>query len=118
MRDRTRRHGRVRALTAVLVLAAPGWAPAEEPQYEVCRTQLERAVGERFGQTVTNVLWRHIYDEYDMRRMNYGQAIVSVAECPGWHFFDVRATADTCETQAHYGAGPRYIFYRSSGGGC
>ncbi len=112
------RLGWVRAGIGALALVVPPWAAGEEPQFDVCRKQVERAVAERFGQTVTNIVWRHMYDEFDMRRMNFGQAIVSVAECPGWHYFAIRAIADTCESQAHFGNVPNYVFYRSSGDGC
>ena len=101
-----------------LAFALPVLAQGQEPQFDVCRTQIERAVAERFSQTVTDILWRHVFDRFDMRRSNFGQAIVSVQECPGWHFFEVRATADICERQAHYGKVPNYVFYRSSGDGC
>ena len=101
-----------------LLLTAPAWAQRGEPQTDVCRTQIERYVADEFGQTVTDIQFRHVFTRSDMRRFNFGQAIVSVKECPGWHFFEIRATASTCETQAHFGTVPNYVFFRSSGDGC
>ncbi len=118
VRPNSRTRPVLQAALGAMALALPAWAQGPEPQFDVCRTQIERDVAERFGQTVTDILWRHVFDRDDMRRFNFGQAIVSVAECPGWHFFDVRATADTCERQAHFGKVPNYVFYRSSGDGC
>ncbi|MEM7250397.1 MAG: hypothetical protein AAF493_03175 [Pseudomonadota bacterium] len=88
------------------------------PDYGVCRAQLESYVATRFGQTVTDV---KIHYEYDERYSNWpprSEAVVYTKECPGYHFFDVSATYFTCETQAHYGQAPNYIFYRNSAEGC
>ena len=69
-------------------------------------------------QTVTRIKFRWVYEERDIIRQDYSQALVWVEECPGWHFFDVRATADRCESLPHYGTAPNYLFYRSGNNGC
>ena len=116
--------GRRRCVAAGLLtcaLAATGVAPAaaqSEARTDVCRTQIVEDVAERFQQTVTNINFRHVFERRDIMRLRFGQAIVSVEECPGFHFYEVRATDFTCERQAHLGEVPQYVFYRSSGDGC
>ena len=105
------------SLTATLAgcLAVP---PGQEPQYDVCRRQIHAYMLDTFGQHVTGIDFTYVYERRDLRRWDYSKAVVSVSECPGFHFFEVRATADMCETQPHYGRQPRYLRYLGGFDGC
>ena len=116
---------RVRAsvVPAFLALAATlagclGIREGEEPQFDVCRRQIEAFVLQRFEQHVTGIDFFYVYERRELRRWDMSKAVVRVTECPGYHYFDIYATADTCELQAHYGNQPDYLYYRGAYDGC
>ena len=109
------------AIAAAIAAALAGCAavvPGEQPQYDVCRRQIHAYMLDAFGQNVTGIEFTYVYERRDLRRWDYSKAVVSVSECPGFHYFEVRATADMCETQAHYGRQPRYLRYLGGFDGC
>ncbi len=108
----------VAASLAASLAACLGVAPGQEPQYEVCRRQIHSYMLDTFGQHVTAIEFTYVYERRDLRRWDYSKAVVSVSECPGFHYFEVRATADMCETQPHYGRQPRYLRYLGGFDGC
>jgi hypothetical protein len=109
------------ALTALLI---PGMAFASEPpKYDVCEQELRTRVRDELQQTVTRIEYFYHYDTPYIGRALYRptpttQAIVYTKECPGYHFFDVHASYETCTQLAHYGTPPRYSYLRSSNDGC
>lgn len=111
----------VRTTAAACALISIGLASsvgAAEPQYDVCRTQLERFVADRFGQSVTKIKFHYDYEESRYHYPPKTDAVVYTAECPGYHYFEVNATYMTCKNLPHYGQPPTYIHYRSSADGC
>ncbi len=91
-----------------------------EPRYGVCRQQVVEHVAANFQQHVIAIDMT-----FSERRPapitippSTGQAVVSVAECDGYHVFDVYGTDYDCEHRAHYGTAPTYVLYRASVGSC
>jgi hypothetical protein len=118
---RESRPGRLLAALPWAALAASGCLPAgsgEEPVFDVCRKQLSEYVTQVLRQHPTQVQMRYVYEQRDLLRFDFTTALVFVEECPGYHYFDVRATADTCEMIPHYGRQPTYIRYLGSFDGC
>lgn len=95
-------------------------ASDREPRYEVCRAQIIEYVESRLDQHVTSI------DMYFAERRpagptippSTGQAVVRVAECDGFHVFEVLGTEYDCRFRAHYGTPPTYVHYRYSAKGC
>ena len=107
------------AVVGALALAGClGIEPGEQPRFDVCRQQIRDFVRDAFEQHVTGIEFYYVYERRDLRRWDYSKAIVSVAECPGYHYFEVRATADMCETQPHYGSQPSYLRHLGAFDGC
>lgn len=106
-------------LGLVLVLAGTVRAAGADDG-NVCAAQIRDYLAGRFGQTVTAIEFR--YRSQQGRgtggQSMLSQAIVSVAECPGYHFFELNADDYKCESQAHLGSIPNYLIYRSAGDGC
>jgi hypothetical protein len=100
-------------LVGVLLAAA---ATAEEPRYGVCRQAIGDYVRERLGQTVTRI----DIGSYGERTtiVQPGSALVYVAECEGFHAFEIYATEGTCENLPHYGSGASYTRYAGAYEGC
>ena len=106
------------ALLALWLSGCLGIREGEEPQFDVCLRQIETFVSQHFGQHVTNVEFFYVYERRDLQRWDWSKAVVRVAECPGYHYFEIMATADTCELLPHYGRQPNYVFYRGAFDGC
>ena len=109
-------------LSAILLI--PGIACAiEGPKYDVCEQELRTRVSSELGQTVTRIEYYYHYDTPYIGRAIWHptpvtQAIVYTKECPGYHFYDVYASYETCTQLPHYGTPPRYTHLRSSNDGC
>jgi hypothetical protein len=91
-----------------------------EPRYGVCREQVVEYLAANFQQHVTAIDMT-----FSERRPvpitippSTGQAVVYVAECDGYHVFDVYGTDYDCQHRAHYGTPPTFVRYRTSVGGC
>jgi len=122
-RGRPLHHQRgVRRLAAVALAIGLGGClgvqTGEEPQFDVCRKQIETYVRENLGQQVTDIIFYYVYERRDLLRWDYSKAVVSVSECPGYHYFEVHAIADTCEMLPHYGRQPDYLYYLGAFDGC
>ena len=93
-------------------------AAAGPAQQDMCRTQLREYVAQRFDHTVTGI--RLTYAEPSRRHggIGMGNAVVSVEECDGYHWFDLFGTYNDCEVRAFYGNPPNLIRYRNSAEGC
>jgi len=75
---------------------------------------------EHFAQTVTRIDYR-LDNDADLPTGDDGstnEAIVYVAECPGYHWFEVLTNEYGCRFQAHYGTVPNYLMYRGAEQGC
>lgn len=103
----------------VLTACASQWSFGG-PQYGVCRKQIAEYLDANFQQRPIEIDMT-----YAERRPapittppSTGQAVVYVAECDGYHVFDVYGTAYDCENRAHYGAPTIFVQYRVTSGGC
>ena len=110
-------------LVAAASIALAGCAsllPGGEPRYEVCREQVLDHVSENFQQRVTEI--DMTFAERRPVRITTppetGRAVVYVAECDGYHVFDVYGTDYDCRYRAHYGKPPVFVRYRTSSGEC
>lgn len=106
--------------TSLASACAISGADGEGPRYEVCRAQIIEYVETRLDQHVTGIDM-----DFAERRPaaptippSTGQAVVYVAECDGFHVFDVLGTRYDCLYRAHYGTPPTYVHYRMSAKGC
>ncbi len=95
-------------------------APGASRKYETCRAQIEEYVENRFQQTVARIAFDFVFD---YRSAGGGDgtkstAVVYTNECPGYHVFELFATDFDCDTLAHSGTVPNYIYYRTSQDGC
>ena len=103
------------ALTACALPSGYG-----EPKYGVCREQIVEYLAAHFQQRVTAIDMT-----FAERRPvpitippSTGQAVVYVAECDGYHVFDVYGTDYDCQNRAHYGIPPSLVRYRTAAGSC
>jgi len=90
------------------------------PRYGVCTDQIKADVERRFGQAVTEIDYR-LDNDTDMTTGFDGEtneAIVYVAECPGYYWYEVSADEYTCLDRPHYGKPPTYVRFRSANEGC
>lgn len=102
----------------IALLFAMVAAPAGAQRYEVCDAQVRAYVNERLGQTVEHIDYRWNYGHSISGRFENSEALVYVKECEGFHWFELLARPETCQTQAHYGTPPDYVLYRSANGAC
>jgi len=98
--------------------SVPATAHAQ-PTGNICEDQIRAFVESSFGHTVTSVEFRYedLHASPGEPRL-LSQAIVSVAQCPGYYFFEVIGDQYTCERQARYGHVPNLVIFRSRGDGC
>lgn len=116
----------VPTMFAVILTALSQSAATDDPassdkrKYDVCRTQIEEYVDDRFHQTVSRIVFDFVFD---YRSAGGGDGTKSTAlayteDCPGYHVFELFATDFDCDARAHAGAVPNYVFYRTSEDGC
>lgn len=107
------------ALLVCALALAPVLGAAREsaPDDSTCGRQIRDDVAQRFGQTVTSIQFRFA-ERGGRSNQPTNQAIASVSECPGWHFYELLGDEYQCQRQAHFGRVSNLIFYRSSGDGC
>lgn len=102
-----------KATLGTALLMCVGAPLAEEP-YPACRASIEAQVARQFAQRVTQIEWRMAFTrQYPLR--GHSAALVHVAECPGYHYFEMSATSWKC---AQPPGSEVVVRYRSSGGGC
>ncbi len=89
-----------------------------EPQFGICQTQLEADVGTRFQHKITSIDFTFTTNKGGRDMGHKSTALVYTDGCPGYHVYDLFATKHDCESRAHYGTPPNYIWYRTSSGGC
>ena len=107
-----------KALLAAALVALPA-AAQDWLEGNVCAAQIQQHVAANFGQTVKGIEFRYIEQQVSKPdRRILSQAIAVVEECPGYHYFEVQATADMCEMLPHYGAQPNYLRYLGPFDGC
>ena len=102
----------IRTLFPVL-LAAPlaAWGQGD---YPACRAALEADVGKRFSQSITSIDWR-LVETRGRPDLGMSSALVYVAECPGYHYYEIAGTSWQCAQSAGTSV---VLNYRSSGDGC
>ncbi len=101
------------------LLAAPAGA-ADVTSGNVCAKQIGDFLSSNRGQTLTAVEFRYVDRLGGSRRepRTLTQAVAQVAECPGYHFFEVLGNEYVCERQSQVGSERNLVLYRSSGDGC
>ena len=110
----------LRGALAALAALPPFTAADDATSGNVCAQQIGDYLARNNGQTVTAIEFRYVERRGGSRSepRTLTQAVVQVAECPGYHFFEVTGNQYVCELQAHIGSVPNYVIYRSSGDGC
>lgn len=115
------RHLLIAATCAALATACAALGTNEEgPRYEVCHAQVISYVETRLDQRVTGIdmTFAERRPAAPTIPPSTGQAVVHVAECDGFHVFEVLGTRHDCLYRAHYGTPPTYVHYRYSAKGC
>ena len=87
-------------------------------QRDMCRTQLREYVAQRFDHTVTGIRLTYAEPSRRLGGIGMGNAVVSVEECDGYHWFDLFGTYNDCEVRTFFGNPPNLIRYRNSAEGC
>ena len=102
------------------LLAAPA-AAQDVTSGNICARQIGDYLARNHGQTVTAIEFRYVDRLGGSRRepRTLTQAVAQVAECPGYHFFEVLGNEYVCERQSRQlGMERNLVLYRSSGDGC
>lgn len=87
-------------------------------QRDMCRTQLREYVAQRFDHTVIGIRLTYAEPSRRLGGIGMGNAVVSVEECDGYHWFDLFGTYNDCEVRTYFGNPPNLIRYRNSAEGC
>ena len=109
---------RVIVTLTVLTLCMAAGTLSAEPQYGICRAQVEADVAKRFQQKIKDIEFTYVTSKGGRSGGLKSSALVYTDGCPGYHVYDIYATEHDCEFRAHYGTPPNYIRYRTSAGGC
>jgi hypothetical protein len=100
-----------------MLLAVSGVCAAP-PVTGVCEYQVRQYVGAELDQQVESIKFFWSGQPGAGETEEPSHAHVRVAECPGFHHFEIFATGETCTALPHYGEPPNYLFYRGGVEGC
>jgi len=101
----------------ILLIAMPGLALAD-PQYGICRAQVESDVEKRFQHRITSIEFTYVTGRGRRPGDTKSTALVYTADCPGYHVYDIYATEFDCTARAYYGTPPNLALLRVSADGC
>ncbi len=103
---------------AVIMLSVMSGSALAEPQYGICRTQVDADVEKRFQHKIATIEFTYVWSKGGRPGDSKSTALVYTDDCPGYHVYDIFATEFDCEARAYYGTPPNRIRYRDSAGGC
>ncbi len=103
---------------AVILLSVMSGSALAEPQYGICRTQVDADVEKRFQHKIATIEFTYVWSKGGRPGDSKSTALVYTDDCPGYHVYDIFATEFDCEARAYYGTPPNLIRYRDSAGGC